>query len=67
MSKSNQVINLQTYSFAKNYANPKHAYKLLSALKPMPSKSNLSKYVSTYMHNSQILNNLVNPSTQKEG
>ena len=67
MSISNQVINLQTYSIAKNYANPKHAYKLLSAIKPMPSKSNFSKYASTFMHNSQILNNLANPSTHKEG
>ena len=67
MSKSNQVINLQAYSLAKNYANPEHAYKLLSAIKIMPSKSNCSKYVSTFMHNRQILDNLANSSTQKEG
>jgi hypothetical protein len=68
MSISNQVINLQTYSLAKNYANPNHAYKLLSAIKPIPSKSkSMSKFVSTFMHNSQILNNLANPSTHKEG
>ena len=67
MSISNQVVSMQTYRFAKNYANPNHAYNLLSTIKTMPSKSNFSKYVSTFMHNRQILDNLANPSTHKEG
>lgn len=55
---SNQVINLETYRFAQNYSNPSSAYTLLMQQKPMPSKTNFSKYVATFMYNDQISNKL---------